>query len=436
MGRMKWFFSLPVILLTIFGCENDLQNYITTNLFGPPYNLEVEKLSIQGAIDFGFAVDISGDYIIVGAPAEYDNSSNPEAVYIFHKTDIDTWDSGYKLTPSDGQVGDRFGFSVALFGDYAVVGAPYKAVDNGGLQEAAGAAYIFKRTGINTWQEETIVTQQDPWSTGQGFEAVEYALFGHDVDIYGNRLLIAASEDDLGDVLNSDYGAVYAFENTGTWTYDERLTAGPDEQAGARFGISVDINSDYIAVGAAGEDIDGKSKTGAVYIFQFLVDGWERDARLVAPDGEAEDAFGLSVAVGEGFLVASAPQKTVASADFSGKVYIFQHSTSGVWDTTPFELIPETSHENDFFGFPVALRGDIVMVGCVFRDDANTDAGAAYIYNRSSGNTWEFQKTLTPSDASVNTYFGRSIAIGDTYSVIGATHTYEYHANGSAYVFR
>jgi len=432
MGRIRRLWAIPVLLLMITGCENSLQDYISTNLFGPPYNLEVARLSAQGAIDFGFSVDIDGDYIIVGAPAEWHNTLNTEAVYIYHKTSIDTWDSACELIPSDSQLGDNFGYSVALYGDYAAVGAPYKTVNS---QNAAGAVYIFERTGTNSWQELMKLTQDDPWSIAAGFEAVEYALFGSAVDLYGNWLLIAARQDDLDHGLDSNSGAVYAFKNTGSWTYGVQLTADPDEQAGARFGCSVDMNSDYIAVGALAENTV-VTDSGAAHIFQFIMDGWEHDVRITAPDGEADDAFGSSVSTGDGFLAVSAPLKMVDSAASSGKVYIFQNSSSGTWSTVPFELTPGTSHENDYFGISVSLRGNLAIVGSVYRDEAATDSGAAYIYNRDSGNIWELQKTLTPADASVGTYFGQSIAIGNTYAVIGATNIDQYEANGGAYVFR
>lgn len=421
----------------ITGCENSLQDYISTNLFGPPYNLEVARLSAQGAIDFGFSVDIDGDYIIVGAPAEWNNNTNPEAVYIYHKTAIDTWDSGYELVPTDWQVGDRFGYSVALYGDYAAVGAPYKTVNNtllGSDQDAAGAVYIFKRIGTNTWEQLMKLTQDDSWSTNEGFQADSYDLFGSGVDMYGNWLLIAARQDNLGS--SSNAGAVYAFKNTGSWTYDEQLTADTYEQAGAEFGWSVNMNSDYIAVGAIDENTGTVANAGAVHIFQFIVDGWEYDTRITAPDGVGGDCFGVSVSIDDGFLAVGAPQKTVNSAAFSGKAYIFQNSSSGAWGTVPFELTPGTSHANDYFGISVSLCGNLAIIGSVFRDEAATDSGAAYIYTRDSGNIWELQKTLTPSDAAVGTYFGQSIAIGDTYMVIGATPMDVYHANGNVYVFR
>lgn len=144
----------------------------------------------------------------------------------------------------------------------------------------------------------------------------------------------------------------------------------------------------------------------------------------------------MSVAIGDGFLVAGAPWKTVDAADFSGKAYIFQSSGTGAWDASPWELTPGAPHANDYFGIPVALRGDLAIAGCMFRDDADTDSGAAYIYTRRSANTWDLQKTLTPSDAGVGTCFGWSIAVGDTYTVIGATHPDNYPENGGAYVFK
>ena len=432
MGRLRWLWAIPVLLLVITGCENSLQEYIATNLFGPPYNLEVARLSAQGAIDFGFSVDINGDYIIVGAPAEYDNDSHPEAAYIYRKTSIDTWDSGCKLLPSSGwQAGDNFGYSVALYGDYAAVGAPHKTVNG---HNAAGAVYIFKRIGTNSWEQLMILTQDDLWSTDAGFLAENHDLFGSAVDMYGNWLLIAARQDNL--VGFSNAGAVYAFKNTGSWTYDQQLTAGTHEEAGAMFGWSVNMNSDYIAVGAIDENTGTADNAGAVHIFQFIVDGWEYDTRITAPDGEEDDAFGVSISIDDSFLAVSAPIKTVDSAAFSGKAYIFQNSSSGAWSTVPFELTPGTSHENDYFGISVSLRGNFAIIGSVFRDEAATDSGAAYIYTRDSGNIWELQKTFTPSDAAVGTYFGASIAIGNTYAVIGATNMDVYHANGGVYVFR
>ncbi len=440
MGRIGKLSGVLVLLLLTAGCRNSLQEYMETNLFGPPYYLEVAKLSAEGAIDFGFSVDMDGDYIIVGAPAESDNTTNPEAVYIYHRTAMDEWDSGFKIVPSDWQEGDRFGYSVAINGDYAVIGAYRKAVYNPSLgadQEAAGAAYIYKRTETNTWTEQVKLTQQDPWAAEIQIEARDYALFGCTVKMYGNWIFIAARQDDGTDAPDSSYGSVYAFKNTGTWTFSEMLTAGPGKESGAGFGWSLDVNGDYVAVGAPGEDIGGINKVGAVYLFQFLVDGWELDTRIIAPDGEVRDSFGMSVAVNNEYLTVAAPQKTVGGADFSGKVYIFEREDSGSWGSSPVaELTPDTPGENDFYGFPVAMHGDTLMAGCLFRDDAATDGGAVYIYNPVSGGGWELQKTLTPSDATESTYFGRSIVIGDTYAVIGATHTYEYHATGAVYLFR
>jgi len=422
------------------GCENPIQDYIGTYLYRPAYNLEVSKLKIEGAVNYGHSVDISGDYIIVGAPAEWDNTANDEAVYIYHRTDIDTWDEGFKLKPADWKAGDNFGYSVSIYGDYAAVGAPYKQVDDtGGItRDAAGAIYIYKRTGTNVWELDSELTQANFWAESHGYDAVEYALFGYSVKIYGSWLFIGASQDDLGKAKGDDYGAVYAFKYSSGWVFKKRLTADVNEKLNAHFGFSIDANADYIAVGAPMEEINGSYRVGTVYIFNFLVDGWENKERITANDGKEMDYFGVSVAVSDDFVTAGTYQKTVEGKPFAGKVYVYAKSQTGSFNTEPAELTLAEPHENDMYGFPVAIHGDTLIVGSIFRDKRDSgDTGAAFLYKNTSGiNSWELQKTLTPSDAAANMYFGKSIAIGGDYTIIGACHAYEYTENGSAYIFR
>jgi len=94
---------------------------------------------------FGYAVSVSGDYAIVGAPREDDYGGNSGSAYIFRKSNTPgdpNWYEQVKLTASDGAAQDRFGFAVSVCGDYAVVGADLDD-DNG---NNSGSAYIFKLT--------------------------------------------------------------------------------------------------------------------------------------------------------------------------------------------------------------------------------------------------------------------------------------------------
>jgi hypothetical protein len=96
---------------------------------------------------FGNAVAISGDYAIVGAYQEDggagDSLDRAGAAYIFHRTGDNSWDDGVKLVASDAQAGDRFGVSVGISGDYAIVGAREEDGGAGDPLSNAGAAYIF-----------------------------------------------------------------------------------------------------------------------------------------------------------------------------------------------------------------------------------------------------------------------------------------------------
>ena len=82
---------------------------------------------------------ISGHHTVVGARSEDVGGSDAGAAYIFRRTGTNSWDGGMKSVASDAQAGDWFGYSVAISGDYAIVGATGEGT--GGSN--AGAAYIF-----------------------------------------------------------------------------------------------------------------------------------------------------------------------------------------------------------------------------------------------------------------------------------------------------
>ncbi|HYE56308.1 MAG TPA: FG-GAP repeat protein [Chitinophagaceae bacterium] len=99
-------------------------------------------------IGFGMSVDIHGDYAIVGAPYDTAMGTAPGTAYIFAKEN-GTWTQQARIYPSNGTAGDNFGASVAIYGDYVVVGAPEK--DISGVNRR-GRAYIFKRNN-RYWEQ-------------------------------------------------------------------------------------------------------------------------------------------------------------------------------------------------------------------------------------------------------------------------------------------
>jgi hypothetical protein len=241
---------------------------------------------------FGDSVAISGDYAIVGAFNPDPGGTAAEAAYIFHRTGANTWDAGTKITAPDGQDKDYFGRSVAISGDYAIVGA-YKGLL---LESYAEAAYIFHRTGANTWDTGTKITAPD----GQ-----DNNYFGCSVAISGDYAIVGAAWADAGGTANA--GAAYIFHRTGanTWDAGTKINAS-DGQGYDDFGYSVAISGDYAIVGAFLEDAGGTAEAGAAYIFHRTgANTWDAGTKITASDAEAIDYFG-SVAISGDYAIVGA----------------------------------------------------------------------------------------------------------------------------------
>ena len=146
-----------------------------------PQFTETKLTPGDGAADdlFGWSVSLSGDYALIGAHGDGDNGTLAGSAYIFH-FDGSNWSEETKLTASDGAVYDFFGWSVSLSDDYALIGADGDD-DNG---EVSGSAYIFYFDGSN-WSEQVKLTASDG-TVGDLFGSSvslsgDYALIGaHD----------------------------------------------------------------------------------------------------------------------------------------------------------------------------------------------------------------------------------------------------------------
>ncbi|MBX3277331.1 MAG: FG-GAP repeat protein, partial [Acidobacteria bacterium] len=213
---------------------------------------EVKKLSASdGAASefFGWSVSISADTVVVGAYGD-DSVKGSAHIYERNKGGTDNWGEVKKLTASDGEVGDQFGYSVSISVDTVLVGAI-------GDDSVRGAAYIYERNkgGADNWGEVKKLTASDGAANDQ---------FGHSVSISGDMVVVGAPIDD------SFRGAAYIYErNKGAmgpeadnWGEVKKLTAS-DGASGDRFGYSVGISGDTVVVGAYGDD----SFRGSAYIF-------------------------------------------------------------------------------------------------------------------------------------------------------------------------
>ncbi len=455
------------------------------------------KASNTGAHDrFGSSIALSGDTLAVGAlwedgavtDGDVDQSSDSAprsgAVYVFVRSD-GVWSQQAYLKASNADAHDQFGVSVALSGDTLVVGAwledsAAKGVNGdqtSNTSSGSGAVYVFTRSG-EAWSQQAYVKASN---TGA------HDFFGCSVALSGDTLAVGAyGEDGCGTGVNGDQnlngcghvGAAYVFTRSGVeWTQQAYLKAS-NLHAAARFGASVALSGDTLAVSAPGDSSGATGvnaeqfsnsalESGAVYVFTRSVGTWSQQAYVKASNTDEDDWFGSSVALSGDTLVVGAPGEDSAATGVNGDqgncvpvaltgdtravvapgeastainvnvdpisdctpnvgaVYVFTRSGC-VWSQ---EAYLKASNESSQFGCSVALSGDALAVGAVgerstamgVNGDQNATgaslSGAVYQFTR-NGDVWSQQVYLKASNTDANDRFGSSVSLsGDTLAV-------------------
>ncbi len=209
-----------------------------------------------GAHDrFGWAVAVSDGAILVGAPHDDDRGGDAGAAYIFQQEGT-VWREHRKLLANDGAAGAAFGFSVALSGPWAAVGA----VGDDGRASDAGAVYLFGRG--SGWGQTDKLTAPDGGVADR---------FGASVGLSGGVLVAGAPGADR---TAPDAGAAYSFECLDTgWTGGEILTEGslsPGDRFGCAVAVSAASNPARVVVGSGGR-ATSQSGVGGVYAFTLNI---------------------------------------------------------------------------------------------------------------------------------------------------------------------
>jgi hypothetical protein len=359
---------------------------------------------------FGHSVAIDGDYAIVGAHFNDDGvRSATGSAYIFRRTGTHTWDTGTKIVASDAAANDFFGFSVAIDGDYAIVGA--YGNDDGG--SGSGSAYIFHRTGTNEWDMGTKIVASD---AGGGDN------FGYSVGISGDYAIVGAYSNDHG---GGSPGSAYIFHRTNTWDTGTKIVAS-DAADGDFFGFSVAIDGDYAIVGATLND----DASGSAYIFH-RTNTWDTGTKIVASDAADDDQFGYSVGISGDYAIVGGVLNDDGGGN-SGSAYIFHRTNT--WDTGT-KIVASDADAGDLFGYSVGISGDYAIVGAYTNDDGGSNSGSAYIFHRTGTHTWDTGTKIVASDAADGDQFGRAVGISGDYAIVGAYGNNLAGSNsGSAYI--
>jgi len=373
----------------------------------------------------GSAVSISGDYAIVGDFGDDYMASNTGSAYIFHRTGPESWDSGTRIVSLNPAAQDYFGETVAISGDYAVVGCANK--DENGAN--SGAVYVYHRTGVNAWASVTKITQPTPQA---------YDMFGVSVSISGDYILVGATGKDEG------IGTAFVFRRTGANEWADVTELSPsDAEEDYSIGFAVSISGDYALVTSVSEDVSS-TYPGAAYIFHRTdTNTWDAGTRIVAPDAMAGEKFGLSASIDGDYVMVGDYTKAGGEGEAlpgAGAVFIFHRTGTNTWDQG-VKLTAPDKDTSDYFGFSVSIRGNYALVGAPFEDNGSetplNSAGAAYVFQRTGLNTWDSGKRISCPNAIGSEQFGYSVALGGNgFALIGAANDSGGGASaGKAYIY-
>jgi len=334
---------------------------------------KLTALDAQPTDEFGLSVAINPvdpNVIIVGAYLDDDNGSNSGSAYVFRfDPNGSTWVQEQKLTASDGDFQDRFGWSVAVWGGVAMIGA---RLDEDPEQDT-GSVYVFGYDAPSeTWVEQQKLIPSDTQFHGR---------FGSSVSLQGDRVLIGASTDSEQ---GFGAGAAYVFgydAKTQTWVQQQKLLASDGAAQNAFGWWHIALDGDTALIGAYTADAPPLFGIGAAYVFRFDPDGsgqWVEEQKLTASDGLGGDKFGWSVSL-KGDLVLIGANGDDDYANSSGSAYIFTRD-GNEWNETA-KLRYEEVQDVYSFGGSVSTDGEHVLVGANFTTvDGDAEAGAAYIY--------------------------------------------------------
>jgi len=357
---------------------------------------------------FGTAVAVDGDYMVVGAIG-YDvgEDQNVGSAYVFH-WDGDEWIEQTRIQLDDRSGSDNFGAAVDIAGDYIIVGAPNE--DPGG-EDNAGSAWIYMRNGQN-WDFQAQIVSRNPFpnenfgaavvingnmavvgSAGSDTSCV-YARdganwdhtyrtlsqqvgagYGDFISMHGNSYVISGYNLSV----SGQAGAGQAFVNIfdGQNLALQGIINSSTPTTNGHFGWDCSIFGDILLVGASGDSIVDVYQ-GAAYIFERNAGNWSRTDKLFS-DVEPGDGYGKGVAINNDYAVIGAPDNDAQEIANSGIVFLFE-SDEGNWNELG-SIVPDDAHENMHFGQNLALSDTLIFSGCPDATvEGSAGAGAVYMF--------------------------------------------------------
>lgn len=362
---------------------------------------------------FGESVAVSGTILVVGAPNE--TSSNLAAAgnaYIYNSS------SGVLLesltSPAPQELGS-FGWSVAVSGNLAIVGAPG---ENASGKLSAGHVYGYS---VTTGKLQYTLSSPNAQSEGQ---------FGGVLWASGSLLVVGAVNENT----TAGYaGRAYVYNAT-TGSLIGSLES-PNPQYEGEFGSTVYATPNFVIVAAQNETASGFVGAGNVYVYG--ASDLALVKTLTSPNAQKDGLFGFSLAGTGSLLVVGAPFESVGGEAEIGNAYVYNTASWSLLKT--FSGSTATQAYPPDFGFAVAAGDGFIAVGAPYNGTVVTSTtitgGAVYLYNAT---TFSLIAGITAPSASGIYYsseFGSAIAITSGTLIVGDPGAVELTSTSPGYAF-
>lgn len=325
---------------------------------------------------FARAVDISGDKVFIGEPANY---HQPGIVYVYANNNGE-WEAKAQLKASDGQIGNDFGAVLSATGNRILVGAP-------GANNGNGAVYVYEAG--NEWTEAAILSIE-----------TEDTDFGSGVLLDGDHAFIGAPGHADG------RGAVVIFQRmNGNWTEAETII-NPDT-AGSGFGSTLAMEGSHLVVGAP------ERQGGNVYVYESNGADWDLSGTLSGQVADERSSFGTAVNIKDGKVFVGAPRQNGAA----GAVFVFSKNEGSDEWMSENRLSAFDAQNWYLFGGAIEFSGDDLWIGAPNADGGN---GAIYRFESDENGDWTSVSKMR-SDQGEGDRFAGTLAVEGDVAVVGLT---------------
>ena len=317
---------------------------------GTNYGFTENVHSINTGEELGHSVSMDGDYSIIGGPG-----NNRVLINYFSNN---AWAQQKELTGQSSS--DKFGISVAISGDTAVVGASNYSSNKGKI-------YIYKRSGTSWNSQQTI----------EGETTDDY--FGHSVAIDSDTIIVGANEKGA-----NDNGKIYIYKRSGTtWNLESSIDG---EANNNKIGDKVTIKGDVMAYSAIGY----QDNRGLVNIYTRSGTTWSKTEEIIGT--ETNEKIGESLTLDTNILLIGSPEKN--------KVMMYEYANDE-WTRT--EEIENTDSSKFGSGVDIDAANNNLIIGA--RSD--TQNGKIFVYQKEN-NVWN--KTQDFIGEANGDEYGKSVA--------------------------